>query len=226
MPSTRESTQAITRPPGRSTRAISAIIASAARCTDSARSSAMTPSAHASPRKVSRDASAITGMMRGAVLARGGDPPEPPAPGGKPSPQDPLGPPSGGTFPPRAPRAPMTPLPPLGGNLSPRTPSAPRPPRPPFGGTRPPGPPRPPQSFRRRGGGAAVLDHAHHRVARLGGQFRAWGAGPRDVHQEVPAARQPLGQLGARHRLVELPVDRELISVRRGDRAGRMLHGR
>jgi hypothetical protein len=31
------------------------------------------------------------------VLARGGDPPEPPAPGGKPFPPDPLGPPSGGT---------------------------------------------------------------------------------------------------------------------------------
>src|SRR6266700_6472776 len=63
MPSTRESTQAITRPAGRSTRAISAIIVSAARCTDSARSSAMTPAAQSSRRKVSLDESAITGMI-------------------------------------------------------------------------------------------------------------------------------------------------------------------
>ena len=63
MPSTSESTQAITRPAGRSTRAISAIIASAARYTDSARSSAMTPSAQPSPRNVSRDESAMTGTI-------------------------------------------------------------------------------------------------------------------------------------------------------------------
>ena len=78
MPSTRESTQAITRPAGRSTRAISAIIVSAARCTDSARSSAMTPSAQPSARKVSRDESAITGM----ILPRGAARPVPPLSGG------------------------------------------------------------------------------------------------------------------------------------------------
>ncbi|HXL91201.1 MAG TPA: hypothetical protein VN969_19835 [Streptosporangiaceae bacterium] len=54
MPSTSESTQASSLPPGRSIRVISATMASAARWVDSARSNAMTPSAQASGRKSSR----------------------------------------------------------------------------------------------------------------------------------------------------------------------------
>ena len=50
MPRTRESTQASTRPAGRSTRAMSVIRFSAASCRDRVRSSAITPSAHPSRR--------------------------------------------------------------------------------------------------------------------------------------------------------------------------------
>jgi len=73
MPSTSESTQASTRPPGRRTRAISPIICSAARWVDSARSSAMTSSAQPSERKDSREQSASTVFSRsppGALLSR------------------------------------------------------------------------------------------------------------------------------------------------------------
>src|SRR5207245_2246589 len=76
---------------GRSTRAISAIIASAARCTDRARSSAITPSAQPSARKVSREESAITGKIPPGGLGpgRGGlgetvSPRERGGPGGRP----------------------------------------------------------------------------------------------------------------------------------------------
>ena len=197
MPSTRESTQASTRPPGRSTRAISAIIVSAARCTDSARSSAMTPSAQPSSRKVSREESAISGTIRPCWLCwpagsagLGGATPPLRRRGGRP---------------PRAPRGPRS----WGETVPPKTPSAPS--APPSGGYR---------------GRISQVQYPQHRVAGLGGQFGPGPARARDVDEEVPAGRQPLRQLGPRHRVVELPIDRELVSVRRGDRAGRMLHGR
>ena len=72
---------------------------------------------------------------------------------------------------------------------------------------------------------AGAVQHAHNGVPGLGGQFGAGCARAGYVDQQVPAGGQPLGQLGTGHRLVELPVNRELIGVRRGDRAGRMLHG-
>src|SRR5207344_1196896 len=100
----------------------------------------------------------------------------------------------------------------------PPPPGAPPPPHPPprEGLPAPPNPPGP--------AGAGIQD-PQYRVAGVGGQFGARAARARDIDQQVPASGQPLGQLGARHRFVELPVGRELTGVRRGDRAGRMLHG-
>jgi len=62
---------------------------------------------------------------------------------------------------------------------------------------------------------------AHGGSADLGGG----DAGTGHVDEEVAAGGQPLFQLGPRHRVVEFPVNRGLIGIRREDRAGRMLHG-
>jgi hypothetical protein len=101
------------------------------------------------------------------------------------------------------------------------------PPGPPSGGTHPPRPPL---------GGAAGpsmrpwsawggIQDPQDRMAGPGGQFGGGRARARHVDEQVPPRRQPLGQLGARHCLMELPVNGKLITLRRGDRAGRMLHG-
>jgi len=62
-------------------------------------------------------------------------------------------------------------------------------------------------------------------MAGLGGQLGGGGAGTRHVDEEVAAGGQPLFQLGSGHGVVELPVNRELVGIRREDCAGRMLHG-
>ncbi len=70
IPSTRESTLASRRPPGLSTRVISAARSSVISCRDSAPSSAITPSAQPSARKARLPASATTGTTApGLALA-------------------------------------------------------------------------------------------------------------------------------------------------------------
>jgi hypothetical protein len=62
-------------------------------------------------------------------------------------------------------------------------------------------------------------------MAGLGSHLGGGGAGAGHVDEQVAAGGQPLFQLGSGHGVVELPVNRELVSIGREDRAGRMLHG-
>jgi hypothetical protein len=94
MPRTSESTQASTRPAGRSTRAMSAISVSVASCIDRVLSSAITPSAQPSARNDRRRGSEVS---RTTLPCAGPAGPASPAAGGEPSARKRLsGKPSGG----------------------------------------------------------------------------------------------------------------------------------